>query len=88
MVLTPLKKGLQTPNEVSCLIDGDFKPSRVVVAQKIQNLRAVKQLSRQRDHAINEIRFDDHFPDIAFAALIGRHAAVRQHESAMPFGAR
>ena len=45
------------------------------------NLRAVEKLAGQRHHAVHEVGLDDGFADVAFAGLIGRHAAVGQHEA-------
>src|ERR1051326_6080075 len=46
-----------------------------------RNLSVVEKLARQRDHAIDKIRFDDVFSNLSFARLIRRHAAVGEHES-------
>ena len=55
-----------------------------VLAQKPQanrNLRAVEKLPRQRDHAVDQVSVDQRFADLAFARLVGRHAAVGQHKA-------
>ena len=54
--------------------------------QTHRDLRAVKQLSRQGDHAIHQVIFDDGFADLAFARCIARHAPVRQHKSRRAVG--
>ena len=45
------------------------------------NLRAVKELAGQRDHAVDQIGVDDRFADLSFARLIAAHAAVGQYEA-------
>ena len=44
-------------------------------------LRAVEELAGERDHAVHEVGFDEHFVDLAFAGLARRNAAVGEDES-------
>src|SRR5437763_304673 len=41
------------------------------------NLRRIKQLAWQSDHAINQVGFEDVFPNLTFTGLVRRHATVR-----------
>ena len=50
------------------------------------DLRAVEELAGHGDHAVHEIRLDDGFADVAFAGLVGRHAAVGKHEAGHAVG--
>jgi len=49
-------------------------------------LGAVEKLAGQRHHAIDEIGLDDGPADVAFAGLIGRHAAVGEDEAGVAGG--
>ncbi len=49
--------------------------------QAYRDLRAVKKLAGQGDHAIHQVGFDQGFADVAFAGLVGAHAAVGQHKA-------
>src|SRR3989344_2380771 len=44
------------------------------------DLRGVEELSRQGDHAINEVFLDELPPDLPFAGLVAAHRAVRENE--------
>src|SRR5277367_1810041 len=44
------------------------------------NLRNVKKLTRKRDHAVDEIRFNDGFANFSLAGLIGGHGAIGEHK--------
>jgi len=45
------------------------------------NLCRVKELARERDHAINKVGFDDVLANLAFAGLVRRHGAVGENEA-------
>lgn len=45
------------------------------------DLRAVEELAGEGDHAVHEIGFDEFLPDLAFAGLVGGHAAVGEDEA-------
>src|SRR5437867_4328018 len=46
-----------------------------------RDLRRVKELAGERDHAVHEVSFDDGFPYLALPRLIGGHAAIGEDES-------
>ena len=52
------------------------------------NLRRVKELAGQSDHAIDEISFNNVLSDFAFAGLVRLHRAVREDEAGDAGGAR
>ena len=54
--------------------------------QTDRDLRGVKELAGQRDHAVHEVGFDDGFANLAFAGLVGGHAAVGEDESGQARG--
>ncbi len=54
--------------------------------QAYRNLRAVEELARQCDHAIDQIGLDQGLADLAFAGLVGAHAAVGEHEASVAVG--
>mmetsp|Transcript_23660 Transcript_23660/g.42107 ORF Transcript_23660/g.42107 Transcript_23660/m.42107 type:complete len:367 (+) Transcript_23660:113-1213(+) len=59
---------------------------RFVSAQNPQadrNLRRIEQLSRQGDHAIDAVLFDQLLSDLALAAGLRRHRAIGQHHPRM-----
>ncbi len=45
------------------------------------NLRAVEELAGEGDHAVHEVGFDEFLPDLAFAGLVGGHAAIGEDEA-------
>jgi len=45
------------------------------------DLRRVKELTRQRHHAVHEVRLDEVLANLALARLVGRHRAVGEHEA-------
>ena len=40
------------------------------------NLRAVEELAGEGDHAVHEVGRDEGAADVAFAGLVGGHAAI------------
>ena len=50
------------------------------------NLRAVEELAGHGDHAVHEVGLDDGAADVAFAGLVGRHAAVGEDEASHAVG--
>ena len=46
-----------------------------------RNLGAVEELAGQGHHAVHQIGLDQGLADLAFAALVGAHAAVGQHKA-------
>jgi hypothetical protein len=50
------------------------------------NLRAVEELAGHGDHAVHEVGLDDGFADVAFAGLVGGHAAVGEDEAGHAVG--
>ena len=45
------------------------------------DLRGVEELAGQGDHAVHEVGLDDGLADLAFAGLVGGHAAVGEDEA-------
>lgn len=45
------------------------------------NLRAVEELAGERDHAVHEVGLDEGAADVAFAGLVGGHAAIGEDEA-------
>ena len=45
------------------------------------DLGGVEELAGERDHAVDEVGFDDALADLAFAGLVGGHGAVGEHEA-------
>ena len=54
--------------------------------QAHRDLGGVEELTRQRDHAVDEIRVDDVLADLLFARLVGGYGAVGEHEAGKPGG--
>ena len=65
-------------------------PSRVFVFREEPeadgNLRAVEELAGEGDHAVHEVGLDDGLADVAFAGLVGGHAAVGEDEAGHAVG--
>ncbi len=49
--------------------------------QAHRNLSAVEQLPGHCHHAVDEVIFDHRFANVAFAGLVGTHAAIGQDEA-------
>ena len=45
------------------------------------NLRAVEELAGEGDHAVHEVGLDEGAADVAFAGLVGGHAAIGEDEA-------
>ena len=45
------------------------------------DLRAIKKLAGEGDHAVHEVSLDEGAADVAFAGLVGEHAAVGEDEA-------
>ena len=52
------------------------------------DLGAVEELTGEGDHAVHEIGLDEGFADLAFAGLVGGHAAVGEDEAGHAVGRR
>ena len=52
------------------------------------NLRAVEELAGQGDHAVHEVGLDEGAADVAFAGLVGGHAAIGEDEAGHAVRAR
>ena len=50
------------------------------------NLRAVEELAGEGDHAVHEVGLDDGAADVAFAGLVGGHAAIGEDEAGHAVG--
>ena len=50
------------------------------------NLRGVEKLAGQGDHAVHEVGLDDGAADVAFAGLVGGHAAIGEDEAGHAVG--
>ena len=45
------------------------------------DLRAVEELAGEGDHAVHKVGLDEFLPDVAFAGLVGGHAAIGEDEA-------